>query len=374
MPDDLTQLTVLLTGPQGTPYENGLWKLHLRIPLDYPKNPPKAAFKTKIYHPNVEDSTGSVCLDTLKRDWQPQLTLRDILITISCLLINPNPDSALNAEAGKLIQEDFDAFARKAKLMTSIHATVPMDMKGAITEARTRGEEKLQTRANPAPAANDEQSDDEDEDEASASKENDPSISPSPVSPPTSMPIRRNTVLGKRPLSDLPTPLDEEQSSLSASERNIAANTPNLSSELSTLSFGNPTITPTSSSISSFPASSSRLQGSTLGERVRSLNADSVIPTSFTFTGIPTSSNSEPTQTPSAKRVCSREGKENVSDGQDTINKSNGLSERSMTSTASLQMASVVGLGVRNVPMKDNKPKISTTGPKGKPRVGLRRL
>ena len=50
------------------------------MPDDYPKSPPKATFKTRIYHPNVEESTGAVCLDTLKKDWQSKLTLRDILI------------------------------------------------------------------------------------------------------------------------------------------------------------------------------------------------------------------------------------------------------------------------------------------------------
>lgn len=78
--DDLTQLTILLTGPSGTPYSEGLWRLQLRIPEDYPKSPPKAYFKTRIWHPNVEESTGAVCVDTLKRDWDPKLTLRDILV------------------------------------------------------------------------------------------------------------------------------------------------------------------------------------------------------------------------------------------------------------------------------------------------------
>lgn len=78
--DDLTQLIVLLTGSQGTPYSQGLWRLHLKIPDDYPKSPPKASFRTRIWHPNVEESTGSVCVDTLKKDWESKLTLRDILI------------------------------------------------------------------------------------------------------------------------------------------------------------------------------------------------------------------------------------------------------------------------------------------------------
>lgn len=80
LPDDLTQLSVLLTGPQGTPYSQGLWKLCLKIPQDYPKSPPKAAFRTRIWHPNVDENTGSVCVDTLKKDWESKLTLRDILI------------------------------------------------------------------------------------------------------------------------------------------------------------------------------------------------------------------------------------------------------------------------------------------------------
>jgi ubiquitin-conjugating enzyme E2 S len=78
--DDLSQLNVLLTGPPGTPYAEGLWRLHLKIPDDYPNSPPKAVFRTKIWHPNVEENTGAVCVDTLKKDWQSKLTLRDVLI------------------------------------------------------------------------------------------------------------------------------------------------------------------------------------------------------------------------------------------------------------------------------------------------------
>ncbi|KAJ5182192.1 Ubiquitin-conjugating enzyme E2 [Penicillium cf. viridicatum] len=139
--DDLSQLTILLTGPAGTPFSQGLWELHLKMPDDYPKSPPKATFKTKIWHPNMEELTGAVCVDTLKRDWQPNLTLRDVLVTISCLLIYPNPDSALNASAGALMQENYDAFAHQAKLMTSIHAPIPPNFKDAVTEAKLRGEE-----------------------------------------------------------------------------------------------------------------------------------------------------------------------------------------------------------------------------------------
>lgn len=83
--DDLSQLTILLAGPPGTPFAQGIWKLHLKMPDDYPKSPPKATFKTRIWHPNMEELSGAVCVDTLKRDWQPNLTLRDVLV------VSPSP-------------------------------------------------------------------------------------------------------------------------------------------------------------------------------------------------------------------------------------------------------------------------------------------
>ncbi|EAS31495.2 ubiquitin conjugating enzyme E2 [Coccidioides immitis RS] len=281
-PDDLRQLTILLAGPPVTPYSQGLWRLHLRIPEDYPKSPPKAAFRTRIWHPNVEESTGAVCVDTLKRDWEPKLTLRDVLITISCLLIHPNPDSALNSAAGALLQDDYEAFARQAKLMTSIHAPVPPELKNLALEAKRRGEDpetnldEIQNTKTSAPSQSRnrsssssvtmkkdvtshnapmpsskldirlkrdslqdqklnggrEEDSDEGDDLGSASKENDPSLSLSPVTFPPPSPWK--SVLGKRPLSALTPPEPDEMvvinddedgfNALSNSERNIAAN------------------------------------------------------------------------------------------------------------------------------------------------------
>ena len=236
LPDDLTQLIILVTGAHGTPYSQGVWKLHLKMPEDYPSNPPKATFKTRIFHPNVDESTGAVCLETLKRDWDSKLTLKDILVTISCLLINPNPDSALNAEAGSLLQEDYEAFARKAKLMTSIHAPIPRNLKNAVMEAKRRGEEDgvslqaekeerpahskavssstsvvmksrviVDTSRPSAPQMHPVSDDDEQEDNT---KENDPLHSPLLPSRPPSSPRK---VLGKRALSDVPVPTGSDQ-------------------------------------------------------------------------------------------------------------------------------------------------------------------
>lgn len=81
-------------------------------------------FLTKVFHPNISKS-GEICVNVLKRDWKPDLGLRHVLVVIRCLLIQPFPDSALNEEAGKLLYEDYEAYAKHARLMTSIHAQAP---------------------------------------------------------------------------------------------------------------------------------------------------------------------------------------------------------------------------------------------------------
>ncbi|THW14343.1 hypothetical protein D6D23_09415 [Aureobasidium pullulans] len=140
---DLTSLDILLAGPKATPYEHGVFKLHLKIPTTYPQEPPKAYFRDKIFHPNVDDRTGAVCVETLKRDWDVKLTLRDVLVTIACLLVQPNASSALNAEAGMFLEQgDWGQFEKRARMMTKFQSAVPKHLKEVVAEAQSRGEEK----------------------------------------------------------------------------------------------------------------------------------------------------------------------------------------------------------------------------------------
>ena len=64
-PDKINHLEAQLQGPEGTPYEAGIFKLDVVIPDRYPFEPPKVRFVTPIYHPNI-DAGGRICLDTLK--------------------------------------------------------------------------------------------------------------------------------------------------------------------------------------------------------------------------------------------------------------------------------------------------------------------
>lgn len=77
---------------------------------------------TKIFHPNVS-SAGEICVNTLKKDWKSSYGVGHILVTVKCLLIHPNPESALDEEAGKLLLENYDSYCARARLITSVHAT-----------------------------------------------------------------------------------------------------------------------------------------------------------------------------------------------------------------------------------------------------------
>jgi ubiquitin-conjugating enzyme E2 S len=95
----------------------------LVIDSDFPSKPPKGFFFTKIFHPNVAVQTGEICVNTLKKDWDPcKWSLRHIFEVIKCLLIVPFPESSLNEEAGRLFMENYEQFYSQAKLYTDVHA------------------------------------------------------------------------------------------------------------------------------------------------------------------------------------------------------------------------------------------------------------
>ena len=119
--DQLTEIHAELTGPTGTPYEGGTFRLKLVLGSDFPSAPPRGFFLTKIFHPNIA-ANGDICVNTLKRDWQSDVTLSHVLQVIRCLLIVPFPESSLNDEAGKLFMTSYDEYAARARLYTDLHA------------------------------------------------------------------------------------------------------------------------------------------------------------------------------------------------------------------------------------------------------------
>ena len=92
--DNIYEWVATIMGPPQSVYQGGIFFLDIVFPQDYPFNPPKVTFQTRIYHCNIA-SNGAICLDILKDQWSPALTISKVLISITSLLTDANPDDPL---------------------------------------------------------------------------------------------------------------------------------------------------------------------------------------------------------------------------------------------------------------------------------------
>mmetsp|Transcript_5928 Transcript_5928/g.19690 ORF Transcript_5928/g.19690 Transcript_5928/m.19690 type:complete len:185 (+) Transcript_5928:381-935(+) len=119
--DDIFHWDATIIGPSDSPYQGGLFFVAIHFPPDYPFKPPKVNFKTKVYHPNV-NSQGSICLDILKEQWSPALTISKVLLSICSLLTDPNPDDPLVPEIAQIFKTDPARYDELAKEWTRKYA------------------------------------------------------------------------------------------------------------------------------------------------------------------------------------------------------------------------------------------------------------
>tara|TARA_B110001454_G_scaffold216482_1_gene239830 strand:- start:141 stop:587 length:447 start_codon:yes stop_codon:yes gene_type:complete len=119
--DDLYHWTATIMGPEGSPYYGGVFYLNITFPSNYPFKPPKIAFVTKIYHPNI-NSSGGICLDILKDNWSPALTISKVLLSICSLLTDPNPDDPLVPEIAKKFKDNRVQYEITAREWTQCYA------------------------------------------------------------------------------------------------------------------------------------------------------------------------------------------------------------------------------------------------------------
>ncbi|CAK7323478.1 unnamed protein product [Dovyalis caffra] len=112
--EDMFHWQATIMGPADSPYAGGVFLVSIHFPPDYPFKPPKVAFRTKVFHPNI-NSNGSICLDILKEQWSPALTISKVLLSICSLLTDPNPDDPLVPEIAHMYKTDrakYEATAR----------------------------------------------------------------------------------------------------------------------------------------------------------------------------------------------------------------------------------------------------------------------
>ena len=154
----LDELEASIIGPEDTPYENGVFRLNIRVPERYPFEPPNVTFQTKIYHPNIDTgrmltrgyrannlsldvpsiagyiqalqyfiTAGRICLDILKMkpkgSWKPSLNIATVLNSLRLLLAEPNPFDPLMVDIANEYQYNKEQFVETARKWTKEYAT-----------------------------------------------------------------------------------------------------------------------------------------------------------------------------------------------------------------------------------------------------------
>lgn len=114
-PADLYTWNIAINGPKDTPYENGVFKILLRMDDTYPFKPPSVKFLSPIFHPNIY-SDGKICIDILQSsEWSAALNIRTVLLSIISLINDPNPLSPANRKAAELYVKDRNAYNEQVK-------------------------------------------------------------------------------------------------------------------------------------------------------------------------------------------------------------------------------------------------------------------
>ncbi|KAK4241788.1 ubiquitin-activating enzyme E2 family protein [Achaetomium macrosporum] len=139
--NSMQEFYVRFKGPAETPFEGGVWKVHVELPDQYPYKSPSIGFVNRIFHPNIDELSGSVCLDVINQTWSPMYDMINIFeVFLPQLLRYPNPSDPLNGEAAALLLREPKSYEQKVKEYVQRYAT-----KNATDDAdhQSEGEDDL---------------------------------------------------------------------------------------------------------------------------------------------------------------------------------------------------------------------------------------
>ncbi|KHE87499.1 hypothetical protein GE21DRAFT_1305975 [Neurospora crassa] len=135
--DNMQEFYVRFKGPAETPFEGGIWKVRVELPDQYPYKSPSIGFVNRIFHPNIDELSGSVCLDVINQTWSPMFDMINIFeVFLPQLLRYPNPTDPLNGEAAAMLLREPKTYENKVKEYVQKYAS-----KDAADEADAESED-----------------------------------------------------------------------------------------------------------------------------------------------------------------------------------------------------------------------------------------
>lgn len=114
--DNMQEFFVKFPGPKDSPFQGGIWKVHVELPDQYPYKSPSIGFVNRIFHPNIDELSGSVCLDVINQTWSPMFDMINIFeVFLPQLLCYPNAADPLNGEAAGLLMRNKASYEARVK-------------------------------------------------------------------------------------------------------------------------------------------------------------------------------------------------------------------------------------------------------------------
>ncbi len=137
--DDMFHWTGSMIGPEGSPYQGGIFNVDIVLPHNYGLKPPLCRFTTKLFHPNISPEAyhpidcpggGEIEVNILIDGpgdglWNPALSIPTVLLSIQSLLTDPNPIQAVNGDAGRMLRDNSDLYNRTVQEWVRDYATPP---------------------------------------------------------------------------------------------------------------------------------------------------------------------------------------------------------------------------------------------------------
>lgn len=104
--------------PDCAPYSKGAFRIEINFPAEYPFKPPKILFRTKIYHPNI-DEKGQVCLPIISvENWKPATKTDQVIQALVALVNEPEPEHPLRTDLAEEYSRDRKKFFKNAEDFT----------------------------------------------------------------------------------------------------------------------------------------------------------------------------------------------------------------------------------------------------------------